>query len=114
MLWIHLINDNQIDQIVEDSFQVPVFIFKHSRRTSISSIALHRLESEWPFIRQNHKAYYLDVQKNGQISRMVAESFGVHHESPQLLVILNGECVYDASHLDIQARELEALRVPAA
>ncbi|MCB0658548.1 MAG: bacillithiol system redox-active protein YtxJ [Saprospiraceae bacterium] len=114
MLWIHLINDNQLDQIIEDSFQVPVFIFKHSTRNSISSIALHRLETEWPFIRQNHKAYYLDVNRNRQLSRMVAEQFGVHHESPQLLVILNGECIYDASHLDIQARELESLRVPAA
>ena len=32
--------------------------------------------------------------------------FSVHHESPQVLLIRNGECTYDASHLDISVAEL--------
>jgi bacillithiol system protein YtxJ len=37
----------------------------------------------------------------------VANTFKVHHESPQVLLIMDGECFYDASHLDIQFQELK-------
>jgi bacillithiol system protein YtxJ len=30
----------------------------------------------------------------------------VYHESPQILLITNGECVLDASHLDISVEEI--------
>jgi bacillithiol system protein YtxJ len=31
----------------------------------------------------------------------------VHHESPQVLLIVNGECIFDTSHLDISVSELQ-------
>jgi bacillithiol system protein YtxJ len=30
----------------------------------------------------------------------------VHHESPQIIVIKNGEVVYDESHMAIQMQEI--------
>lgn len=32
--------------------------------------------------------------------------FEVHHESPQVLLIKNGECVYDESHSGIDMTEI--------
>ncbi|HEY1005772.1 MAG TPA: monothiol bacilliredoxin BrxC family protein [Sphingobacteriaceae bacterium] len=32
--------------------------------------------------------------------------FQVHHESPQLLLIQNGECILDQSHGDISVDEV--------
>jgi bacillithiol system protein YtxJ len=40
------------------------------------------------------------------LSNAIAEIFGVHHESPQVLLIQDGECVYDASHYDISFDDL--------
>ncbi|MGC8020649.1 monothiol bacilliredoxin BrxC family protein [Salmonella enterica] len=41
------------------------------------------------------------------MSNEVAEMFSVHHESPQVLLIKNGECIYDESHQGITMSEIE-------
>ncbi len=33
--------------------------------------------------------------------------FNIHHESPQVLVIKNGECIYDESHMGINMGDIE-------
>ena len=42
--------------------------------------------------------YYLDLIKHRNISNKIAEDFNVTHQSPQVLVINNGKCIYDESH----------------
>lgn len=50
--------------------------------------------------------YYLDLLAHRNISNYIAHHYSVHHESPQVLLIRNGECFYDSSHLDITSEEL--------
>jgi bacillithiol system protein YtxJ len=50
--------------------------------------------------------YFLDLLKHRSISDQVAEDFAVTHESPQILLIKNTECVYDESHSGIQMDEI--------
>ncbi len=42
--------------------------------------------------------YFLDLLANRNVSNAVAEKFQVMHQSPQLLVIKNGNTVAHASH----------------
>jgi len=104
MNWIVLDTLAQLQTIAEKSFATPQVIFKHSTTCSISSMALNRLErAETP---ANVDFYYLDLLKLRPISAAIAEKFQVHHESPQVLVIKNGECVYDESHYGISMDEI--------
>jgi len=80
-------------------------IFKHSTRCPISSMAKRRFELEWEELPQNLPLYYLDLIKYRDISNQVAQDFQVHHESPQLLVIKDGECILDQSHGGISVDE---------
>lgn len=105
MNWIHLTEIATIDQIIKDSFEKPQVIFKHSTRCSISSMALNRLERE--AAPANAHFYYLDLLKYRNISNELADKFNVYHESPQILIIRNGECVYDESHQGINMSEIE-------
>lgn len=50
--------------------------------------------------------YFLDLISYRNISNRIAEEFNVYHESPQVLLIRNGECVYDESHMSIRMDEL--------
>ena len=104
--WIPLESQEQLDTIVQQSSNVPCVIFKHSTRCSISSMAKSRLENTWDFSSEEVVPYYLDLIANRSISNAIAEKFSVYHESPQLLLIRDGECTYDASHLDISVTEL--------
>lgn len=109
MNWIPLTKEEQLANIKEKSTTVPQVIFKHSTRCSVSSMVLSRLE-------RSHKPesvdfHFLDLISYRNISNKIAEEFNVHHESPQVLLISKGECVYDESHMGIS---MDALAEEAA
>lgn len=102
MNWTALTDEAQLDAIDALSATRPVLIFKHSTRCSISSAALHRLESAWSADDDRLGAlYYLDLIRFRGISNAIADRYGVQHESPQALVIRDGRCVHHASHFGI-------------
>jgi bacillithiol system protein YtxJ len=111
MIWNTLDNLNQIEAIKERSQTVPCLLFKHSTRCEISSIAKFRLEQQWENLDNTVEPYYLDLIAHRNISGFLAETFNVHHESPQILLIHQGECIFDASHLDISVEEINEVLV---
>jgi bacillithiol system protein YtxJ len=107
MHWNNIDSIEAVQDLIRRSFQTPCLIFKHSTRCEISSIAKYRLEQDWAFENEQLAPYYLDLISYRSVSAHIADTFEVHHESPQVLLIHQGECVYDASHLDIQVAEIQ-------
>lgn len=104
MNWTALTEEQQLDVIRQQSFEQPVVIFKHSTRCSISDMAKGRLErAQAP---EEIAFYYLDLIRYRPVSNKIAEDFQVQHESPQVLLIRNGACIYDESHSGISMEEL--------
>jgi len=105
--WIEIKSESDLNEAIKKSFQTSfgVVIFKHSTRCSISSVAKMRLTSFWNF-KEELPVYYLDLIVFRNISNLIADKFEVRHESPQLLVIKDGKCVYNASHLSISVKDL--------
>ncbi len=104
MNWIPLTTEEQFEQILIKSAEKPQVIFKHSTRCGTSSMVLNRLErSEAP---GNIDFYFLDLIAFRNISNRISEKLSVYHESPQLLLIKNGECIYDESHMGISMDDL--------
>jgi bacillithiol system protein YtxJ len=69
-------------------------------------MAKRRFELDWESIPDDTSLYFLDLLSYRDISSQLAETFQVHHESPQILLIKDGECILDASHGDISAEEV--------
>lgn len=106
MEWKVLRDENELNEIVKKSETLPQVIFKHSTRCSISSVAKNRLEKA--SAPSGADFYYLDIISYRSISNKIAERFMVHHESPQVLVIRNGNCIYDESHMGIRMSDIQA------
>ena|ERR1051325_4771114 len=105
MHWIHLSDEEQLKQLVTKSHTRPQVIFKHSTRCSISSVALHRLQkSPLP---NDIDFYFLDLLAHRPLSNKIAEVLKVHHESPQILLVMDGKCVFNESHLGISMSDIE-------
>lgn len=104
MDWIPLNTLEQLDEIAAQSKQEPVLIFKHSTRCSISDMAKGRLDRSNGF---QAKSYYLDLIAHRDISNEIAVRFKVHHESPQIILLHQGACVFDESHNGIMTEEIE-------
>ena len=104
MNWIALTNEDQLKDLKKRSAEKPQVIFKHSTRCGISALAKSRLDKSNPA--ENIDFYYLDLLNYRPLSHKIAQEFNVYHESPQILVILNGECIYDESHLGISMEDI--------
>lgn len=102
--WRSLTDTAEVDAAIsasEDKYQL---LFKHSTTCPISSMAKHRLESNWNI--DDVECHYLDLLAYRPVSNYIADRLAVHHESPQIILIKNEEVLLDASHLDISAEEV--------
>ncbi len=104
MNWIYLTSQAQLNEIAEKSVAKPQVIFKHSSRCAISGIAKSRLERNFKPI--DIDFYFLDLIAHRSLSAAVSEMFKVAHESPQVLLIKNKDCVYEESHSGINMDEI--------
>lgn len=96
-----------LEAIKEKSTQKPQVIFKHSTRCSISSMAKRRLERSWNIEEEKVDIYYLDLIEYRSISNLVADDFGVTHQSPQILIIKDKQAIFHTSHNYISTDVIE-------
>lgn len=100
---------SDFDALVEASKQQPVALLKHSIACPISA----RGQREFVGLEgtDDPPLYVIVVQYARDLSDYIAQTLGVRHETPQAILIKNGEAVYDASH---RAISTETLREAAA
>jgi len=104
MQWSVLTSEEQLAALLEKSFNKPQVIFKHSTRCSVSSVIKARLEAGT--LPEHIDFHYLDLLAHRSLSNKIAEDLNVYHESPQVLLLQNGECVFDESHLVIRMQDI--------
>ena len=104
MNWINLDNSRQLNEIIRLSETRAQVIFKHSTRCATSSLAKNRLEKKVP--PSGVDFYFLDLIRERDLSDKIASEFNICHESPQVLLIRKGECIYEESHNGIQMEEI--------
>ena len=92
-----LADEQALESLFTLSGSQPVIIFKHSSTCPISAAA-HREMS-----RVAADVSLVVVQRARELSLRVAEQTGIRHESPQAIILRNGQAVWSASHFDITA-----------
>jgi bacillithiol system protein YtxJ len=109
MDWLIVSDEDQLKSADARSFEAPshcVLLFKHSGRCSISMLAKDRLERKWGTGALEIPTYYIDVLGSRDISMQIAQQYDTEHQSPQVLLIRDGKCVYTASHSGISFDEI--------
>ncbi|HEY5123447.1 MAG TPA: bacillithiol system redox-active protein YtxJ [Ignavibacteria bacterium] len=108
MNWSQITKIEDIDDVKNASKEKYAIIFKHSTGCSGSKMALSRFERNWKDEEMtNLYPYFLDLLKHREVSNKIAAEFKVKHESPQLLLIKDGKCIYNASHHFLDYEELQ-------
>ena len=64
------------------------------------------LEADLDALAGAEAVYYLDLLEHRAVSDAVAERFDVTHQSPQILLIRDGACLYTEWGYDISAEEV--------
>ncbi|MDP2386435.1 MAG: bacillithiol system redox-active protein YtxJ [Bacteroidota bacterium] len=107
--WKPLQSVLELDTLSKNSHQKPVLIFKHSTRCSISRMVLKQFENDYTIDPTKMDSYFVDLLNFRSVSNEIANKFLVEHQSPQILLIKNGKCIYYASHSDIDAEAVESI-----
>lgn len=66
---------------------------------------------DWQNLPADMPLYFLDLIKYRDLSNKIAQDFSVYHESPQMLLIKDGECILDQSHGSISVDEAMSVLV---
>jgi bacillithiol system protein YtxJ len=93
-----------LDRIFASSKEAPAVLFLHDPYCPISTRAHQRVHGA------GGEIHMIDVSKQHELSREIAERTGVRHESPQAFVLYGGEPVWYASHGAITTEGLAIAR----
>lgn len=104
--WEDLRGLDELNVLQDNSFHHPQVIFKHSTICSISSWVMRSFEKDENHPESGVTYYLLDLITYRDISNAIAENYGVRHESPQVLVVKDGQVVAHASHHSIESIDL--------
>ena len=102
----NITSKKELDELLVQSHESPQVVFKHSLVCPVSRGAYDRLKS----LLEESYFHLLIVQESAALKMIVADLLDVEHQSPQVIIIANGEAVYHASHHSITKEDtLKAL-----
>lgn len=104
--FIELNNIDQLDELFEASKRKPILIFKHSTTCPISANVFDEISNVDATI------FLITVQKSRAISNAIAEKTGIKHESPQAIILKDGEPFFSQSHYEITRDEVASIMQP--
>lgn len=93
--WHTIDGADQWTEILADSAHRPQLILKHSTRCGISHQVLHDLMDDHD---GSIDVHVLDLLRHRDLSERIAADTGVWHQSPQMILLRDGEAVWSASH----------------
>ena len=103
--FVKITDKKSFEQLASRSKDRPVVIFKHSLTCPISAAAYEQM-AEF-----DGEVALIEVQRARELSTEIENRLGVTHESPQVIVLRNGQVVWNASHFKVTADAVtEAVR----
>ncbi|OAB35261.1 hypothetical protein PMSD_13090 [Paenibacillus macquariensis subsp. defensor] len=91
----------ELENVLADTYNKPLFLFKHSSTCGVSHIAFYELKKFADFmIESNHPFQFMMVRvhEERELSNEIAERFAVVHMSPQLFLIYKNKATWNTSH----------------
>lgn len=92
--------------LVEDSFDQPVFLLKHSTTCGISKEAKKRFDD---FCEKNDQVItgIILVIESRELSNLIADDSHIEHQSPQVILFRKGRAIWSRTHLEITQTDMD-------
>ena len=98
----------QADELISAADPRPLVIFKHSRSCGTSAQAFDELLEHLHASDSDVRYAIVTVQTHRDVSSAVSRMLGVRHETPQALIVQDGQVVWSASHFRVTAEAVNA------
>lgn len=97
---------------IAQSAQRPAVIFKHSLTCGTSAMAMEEIQALTSRADVDADISIVRIQEAREVSRAIEQQLGVRHESPQVLLVVDGRVVWHASHFRVTASGVRAALQP--
>lgn len=105
-VWQKISQTSHVDSIIESSSERPQLIYKHSHRCSVCFVAKGDLEQSSEEILDHADMHFVNVVHHREASDYIASELDIRHESPQVILVDQGDVVWHASHGSIEAEKM--------
>lgn len=113
MHWNTYDHSASLDALLTASHQRPQLIFKHSTRCGISAAVLNSVDGRFEDLSQVYDLHLLDLLQYREKSNELSEKFAIRHESPQVIILRDGQAALHLNHWRISPeRLLDAAQSP--
>jgi len=99
-------SSSELDEFLDRSQNGPVWLFKHSLICATSSRAYGEFLDFAAGLTDRDDAAVIEIQRARDISMEAAERTRVRHQSPQVILLRDGQAIWSASHWDITEEAL--------
>lgn len=96
------------DRAILESATRPVFIYKHSPICELCDDAILEWQQFMKADADRFTFYQVDVIAAREASKYIEQQLNVRHESPQVLMISDKNCVWHASHRAIKGNKMRS------
>ena len=98
----------ELDAALATSATQPILIYKHSLTCGSSGVAYEEVLDLAEASMLPGSTFLVRIQAAREVSRAIEERLGIRHESPQILLIVEGRGVWHASHFRVTASAISA------
>jgi len=105
-MWNKISGVEDIKSILQESEEKPQLIYKHSHRCSVCFLAKEELENVAEKISDIADIYMINVVLQRDVSNAIASELNIRHESPQVLILKDGEVSWCGSHWQIKGNKI--------
>jgi len=103
--FVRVINTESFEELMSQSKERAVVVFKHSTTCPISAAAYQEMAQF------DGEVALVEVQSARELSSEIENRTGLAHESPQVIILRNSKVVWSASHGKVKADAVaEAVR----
>jgi len=100
--FVEIVTVEALDQFLAGANGSAAVLFKHSNTCGVSARAYDEMS------KLREPVGLITVQKARAVSDEIEKRWNVYHESPQVLIIRDGKAVWDASHSQVKAQQVES------
>jgi len=103
-----------LDRALEESRVRQVVIFKHSLTCGTSAMAAEEMDQLDGDAIPDTTLYIVPIQQARQVSDAIEARLKIRHESPQVIVLRDGQVAWHGSHFQVMAARIrKVLATPA-
>jgi len=98
----------EFDQLLAQSSERPLLLFKHSVTCGTSAEALDELIEHLNDDKLDAEYAIVTVQSHRDLSNAISARLKVRHETPQALLIYDSRVIWSASHFRVTANAMQS------